>query len=193
MDNPLARKNARTGLIVLAVVVGMGGVSFAAVPMYRVFCQMTGFGGTPLVSATLPGTVLARTIQVRFNADVGQNLSWDFAPEQRQITVRLGQRGLTAYRAHNPENKAVTGVAVYNVTPPKAGKYFHKIECFCFGEQTLQPKQTVSMPVMFYVDPALDKDPNMRDVTSITLSYTFYQAGTKALDEAMDAFYNEAN
>lgn len=193
MDNHLARKNARTGLIVMAVVAGMVGLSFASVPLYRLFCQMTGFEGTPGVASALPNRISERKIQIRFNADVGQNLSWDFAPEQRQITVKLGQKGLTAYSAHNPEPHPVTGVAVYNVTPLKAGKYFHKIECFCFGEQTLQPGQKVSMPVVFYVDPALEDDPNMSEVETITLSYTFYRAGTKALDDAMDAFYNEGN
>ena len=134
-----------------------------------------------------------RMITIRFNADVGRDMPWHFRPEQRHISVHLGQRALAAYHADNPTHRTITGMAIYNVTPPKVGRYFHKIECFCFGEQTLAAGQNVSMPVVFYVDPALDEDPNMRDVTDITLSYTFYETGTKALDEAMDAFYNRAD
>lgn len=186
----VAQKNARTGLIVLAVVVGMIGLSFAAVPMYRLFCQVTGFGGTTQTAESLPDVVLDRTMTINFNADTAQNFGWDFTPEMRRIDVQLGARGLTAFRARNPENVPTTGTALYNVTPLKAGKYFHKIQCFCFDEQTLQPGEDVSMPVLFYVDPAMNDDPNMNDVKVITLSYTFYPAGSKTLDDALEAFYD---
>lgn len=189
-DPELARKNARLGLRVLAVVVGMVGLSFASVPLYSLFCKVTGFGGTPIITADLPDTVLEREMRIQFNADTGRNMPWAFKPEQREITVKLGQKGLAAYHAKNPLKEAVTGTAVYNVTPLKAGKYFHKIACFCFDEQVLEAGQDVSMPVMFYVDPALDADPNMKDVQSITLSYTFYRAESKELDSALEAFYN---
>ena len=133
----------------------------------------------------------ARIVTVKFNASTDRNLPWDFRPEQRSVDVQLGQRGLTAYQSKNEARKPTTGTAVYNVTPLKVGKYFHKIQCFCFDEQTLNPGQTVDMPVMFYVDPAMNDDPNMDDVQSITLSYTFYKAQSSELDEALETFYNE--
>jgi cytochrome c oxidase assembly protein subunit 11 len=189
----LTRKNARTGLAVLAAVFIMLGVSFAAVPMYRLFCQVTGFGGTTMVSETLPDKVLERRVTIKFNADTGRNMPWDFKPVQREITIQLGQRGLAAYTAHNRATKPIGGTAVYNVTPLKAGPYFNKIQCFCFDEQVLQPGQTVDMPVLFFVDPAMNDDPNMDDVSTITLSYTFYESHSKALEDALEAFYNTEN
>lgn len=186
----LIRKNRRMGLIVVATVVGMIALSFAAVPLYSLFCRMTGFDGTPLRAAALPDTILDRTVTIKFNADTDRNLPWDFKPEQREITVRLGERGLTAYQAHNRTGQPVTGTALYNVTPDKVGKYFQKIECFCFAEQLLEPGQTMHMPVMFFIDPAMNDDPNMNDVTTITLSYTFYKVDTPELDKAMEGFYN---
>lgn len=189
-DEELVRKNRRMGLIVLATVAGMIILSFASVPLYSLFCRLTGFDGTPIRSAVLPARVLDRTVIIKFNADTDRNLPWDFKPEMREITVRLGEQGLAAYEAHNRTAQAVTGSALYNVTPDKAGKYFHKIACFCFTEQTLKPGERVSMPVMFFVDPAMNDDPNMKDVTTITLSYTFYKAETKELDQALEGFYN---
>ena len=189
-DSDLTRKNARTGLIVLAVVIGMIGLSFASVPLYRLFCQVTGFGGTTMVSKDLPGTILDRTITIHFNADVSRSMPWTFKPEQRSVEVKLGERGLTAFMAYNKADVPVTGTAIYNVTPLKAGKYFHKIQCFCFDAQTLQPGERVDMPVVFFVDPALNDDPNLSDVKTITLSYSFFPADSKELEEAMQAFYN---
>lgn len=189
----LVKKNARTGLIVLGVVFGMIGVSFAAVPLYSLFCRVTGFGGTTQVSETLPDVVLEREVVVKFNADTGRNMPWDFVPEQREIPVKLGQRGLASFLAHNKTPNPVTGTAIYNVTPLKAGKYFHKIQCFCFDEQLLEPGQEMSMPVLFYIDPAMDADPNMEDVSTITLSYTFFKSETKELEDALEGFYNEEN
>lgn len=192
-DPELARRNAKTGLRVLAVVVGMIGLSFASVPLYSLFCQVTGFGGTTMRAESLPDTVLEREVVIRFNADTDRNMPWIFKPEMREIKVRLGEKGLTAYHASNPAKLPVAGTAVYNVTPEKAGKYFHKIQCFCFDEQILAPGQDVSMPVLFYVDPALNEDPNLADVKTITLSYTFYRAESEALDRALEAFYNADN
>lgn len=189
-NNELIRKNARTGLMVLGGVFIMIGVSFAAVPLYDLFCRVTGFDGTPLVSAALPDTIIDRDVTIRFNADTGRNMPWDFRPEMKEVTVKLGQKGLTNFYAHNRMNKPVSGTAVYNVTPPKAGKYFHKMQCFCFGLQTLEAGQSVDMPVVFYVDPSMNADQNMNDVKEITLSYTFYEADSKELDTAMKAFYN---
>jgi len=187
----LARKNARTGLAVLAFVIFMVGVSFAAVPLYDLFCRVTGFGGTPQVSEALPDQVLDRTVSVKFNADTSRDMPWRFRPEQREVEIRIGQRGLTAYEAYNPKAEPTGGTAIYNVTPLKVGKYFHKIQCFCFDEQILEAGQRVSMPVMFYVDPAMAEDPNMDDVTTITLSYTFFALGSEELDEALEAYYNK--
>lgn len=190
-DAELIRKNKRTGLIVLAVVAGMTALAFASVPLYSLFCRVTGFGGTTQVAETLPSQVLERTVTIKFNADKGRDMPWDFKPAMREITLPVGARGLAAFEAANPTDKPVTGTALYNVTPLKAGKYFHKIQCFCFDEQTLQPGEKVSMPVVFYIDPAFDEDPGMNEVHTITLSYTFFKTESKALEDALDGFYNE--
>jgi cytochrome c oxidase assembly protein subunit 11 len=186
----LIRKNARTGLTVLAVVAFMIGLSFASVPLYSLFCRVTGFDGSPVVSEALPDKIIDREVTIRFNADTGRGMPWEFRPEMKEIRVRLGQKGLASFMAHNRLNKATSGTALYNVTPSKAGKYFHKIQCFCFDRQTLEPGQRVDMPVVFYIDPAMNDDPNMADVNEITLSYTFYEADSKELDTAMEGFYN---
>lgn len=186
----LAAKNRRVGLTVLAVALSMLGLAFASVPLYRLFCQVTGYGGTTQVAQALPTRILDRQVTVRFDANVSPTLDWTFKPELNHIPVRLGERGVIAYRARNRANHAVTGTAVYNVTPVKAGPYFHKIQCFCFGEQVLQSGEDVSMPVLFFVDPAMNDDPNLADVTEITLSYTFFKAETSELEEALDKFYN---
>ncbi len=190
-DQDLIRKNARTGLAVFSVILVMIGLSFAAVPLYSLFCKVTGFDGTTRTATTLPDNILDRTVTIRFNADTGHGMMWDFRPELLETTVRLGEKGLAAFHAKNRLATPSAGTALYNVTPLKAGKYFHKIQCFCFDEQILQPGQDVSMPVMFFVDPSMNDDPDMEDVTSITLSYTFYPAESKALEAALDAFYNE--
>ena len=190
-DDDLVQKNARMGLIVLAIVIGMTGLAFASVPLYSLFCRVTGFAGTTQVAEQLPDQVLDRQVIIKFNTDTGRNMPWSFKPDMREITVKLGERGLTSFTARNPKDHAVAGTALYNVTPPKAGQYFHKIQCFCFDEQTLEPQQTVSMPVMFFVDPKMNDDPNMNDVKVITLSYTFYQAETEELESAIEGFYND--
>lgn len=187
----MTRKNARLGLSVLAVVIGMAALAYASVPLYTLFCRVTGFGGTTQTANAFPDTVLERTITVQFNADIDRNLPWDFEPEQRSIEVKIGQKGLTAFSAHNRSGKPVAGSAIYNVTPLKVGKYFHKVQCFCFDEQILAPGQQVSMPVLFYIDPKIDEDPNMRDVKTITLSYTFYKAESEELEDALEGFYNQ--
>lgn len=191
-DAELIAKNKRMGLSVLAVVGLMLGVSFAAVPLYDAFCRITGFGGTTQEAASYPDQVLDRTVQIRFNADTGRSMPWNFRQTQNAVDVQLGQRGLTSYVAQNPTGQPVAGTAVYNVTPLKAGKYFTKVQCFCFDEQILSPGQKVDMPVMFYVDPAMQDDPNMDDVKVITLSYTFFKTESKELEEALEAFYDSA-
>ena len=166
--------NRKTALIVSGVVAGMVGMSFAAVPAYRAFCQVTGWNGTTQRASAGADRTLARTILVRFDATVGQGLAWRFKPEQVSQTLRIGETGLAFYEAENLTARPVTGRASYNVSPAKAGIYFKKIECFCFTEQTLQPGEKVSMPVTYFVDPALADDANLDDVQTITLSYTFF-------------------
>ena len=183
-------KNTKTLLSVIVVVASMAGLAFASVPLYRLFCQVTGFAGTTQVSDTLPDKVLDRKITVRFNSDISQSLPWEFKPEQRKMSVNVGQQGLINFKALNESSKPTTGTAVYNVTPLKAGKYFHKTQCFCFDEQTLTPGESMNMPVLFYIDPTIADDRNMDDVRDITLSYSFFPAQSKELDSALEEFYN---
>jgi cytochrome c oxidase assembly protein subunit 11 len=173
----------------VSVVVGMLGLTAAAVPLYRLFCQVTGYGGTTQRAAAAPTQGLDRTITVRFNADVDPALPWSFQPEQRQIEVRIGEQSLAYYRARNRSDHPVVGQAVYNVTPFKAGPYFDKIACFCFDEQVLGPGEEVDMPVSFYVDPEILNDPDTRNMHTITLSYTFFliEDETKALETDREA------
>lgn len=183
-------KNTKTLFSVFGIVFLMVGLAFASVPLYRLFCQVTGFGGTTMRAEALPGTVLDREVVIKFDANTSRNINWSFKPEKHQETVKLGQQGLIAFIAENKDKTPTAGTALYNVTPNKAGKYFHKIQCFCFGEQILNPGQEMSMPVMFYVDPKMADDRNMDDVTSITLAYTFFPAESEELDKALEAFYN---
>ena len=163
----------RTAIIAAALAIGMVGVSFAAVPLYRAFCQVTGFGGTPLKADAAPGAV-AGQIGVRFDANIDPRLPWKFVPDQETVRIHPGARTTIYYDATNYTARATTGQAIFNVTPEIAGKYFSKIECFCFTEQTLKPGQSVKMPVVFFVDPKLRDDPDTRTIDEITLSYTFY-------------------
>lgn len=168
-------KKRMTALVLSGVVFGMVGVSFASVPLYRLFCEVTGYGGTPkTVGVSAPGTVSDHVVTVRFDANVNRELPWRFRPEQRQVTVKLGEERLIHYEAVNLSDRPVSGTATFTVTPYKAAQYFAKMECFCFTEQRLEPGQTVSMPVIFYVDPVMLEDRNAQDVTVITLSYTFF-------------------
>jgi cytochrome c oxidase assembly protein subunit 11 len=155
----------------------MVGVSFASVPLYRLFCQVTGYGGTPNVVAASPAmTVSDAVITVRFDANTMHSLPWKFKPVVRKMTVRLGEANVAFYRARNLGTEPVRGTAVFNVIPFKAGPFFSKIECFCFSEQTLQAGESVDLPVQFFVDPGIALDPDTRDLKEITLSYTFYRS-----------------
>jgi|TARA_R110002126_G_scaffold13118_7_gene57287 cytochrome c oxidase assembly protein subunit 11 len=187
----IAQKNKRLARGVFLAVFIMVGLAYASVPLYSIFCQVTGFGGTTQFSESAPATdkIRERTIRVNFSADINHNLYWDFRAGEHTTTVNVGAQGLTHFVAKSNDDKPSAGTALYNVTPLKAGKYFHKIECFCFGEQILQPNQEVQMPVLFYIDPSFDDDPHMKDVSLITLSYTFYRAESDALDAAMEEFY----
>lgn len=176
------RKNARTAMVLSAVVVGMVGLSFASVPLYRLFCQVTGFGGTTQVAEAAPGAgPVDRVIEVRFNADVDPALPWAFQPVQRSVSVKVGEPGLAYYRARSLSDRPVVGTASFNVTPLKAGLYFNKVQCFCFEEQRLEPGQEMDMAVSFFIDPEIAEDRNLDEVKTITLSYTFFrQPGAEA-------------
>jgi cytochrome c oxidase assembly protein subunit 11 len=168
---------SRTALILTLLVFGMTGMAFASVPLYRLFCQVTGFNGTPVRAAAAPGAT-AGHIGVRFDANINSALPWTFEPEQERISIAPGARTRALYRAHNLTARTTTGRAVFNVSPALAGQYFSKIECFCFTEQTLKPGEVVDMPVIFFVDPKLREDPATKDIDEITLSYTFYPVET---------------
>jgi cytochrome c oxidase assembly protein subunit 11 len=172
----LRRRNVTVMLSLVGLVGFMTGLSFAAVPLYDLFCRVTGFGGTTQVATALPERVVDRQVRVRFNADVNAQLGWTFRPEVREVTVRPGEPATVLYVAQNTSKAPVVGTATYNVTPEKAGIHFAKIQCFCFTEQLLQPGERIEMPVTFFVDPTIADDPKMGDVTTITLSYTFFRA-----------------
>jgi cytochrome c oxidase assembly protein subunit 11 len=173
----MAVSNVKTGFLAAGLAVSMVGVGFAAVPLYRLFCQVTGFGGTTMrVDAAQAATVAVsnKTIVVRFDANQRGGLPWEFKPERPTDTVSIGAKDMSIYIAKNLSNEPVTGTATFNVTPALAGQYFNKIQCFCFTEQTLKPGEQVRMPVLFYVDPKIMTDPETKDIEEITLSYTFY-------------------
>ena len=172
-------RTTRTGLLAGLLATTMVGVSFAAVPLYEIFCEATGFGGTPLRADSAPGAV-AGEVGVRFDANISPTLPWKFQPVERTVRIQPGARTQALYRATNMTARATTGTAVFNVTPTKAGQYFSKIECFCFSEQTLKGGQSVDMPVVFFVDPKIRTDPATRDIDEITLSYTFYPVESPA-------------
>ncbi len=165
----------RTALMAVGVVVGMGSLAWASVPFYNWFCRVTGYGGTTAVAEAGSDAVLDRTIKIRFDASLDRGMPWTFRPTQREVEIRIGETGIATYEATNPTDRVVAGSASYNVAPFQAGGYFTKIECFCFTEQVLQPGESVSMPVTFYVDPAIVEDRDAEAVHTITLSYTFYE------------------
>lgn len=158
----------------VAAVAVMTGATFAAVPLYKLYCQVTGYGGTTQKAIAPSTTMLDRSITVRFDANVTPGMKWKFEPLQRTMDVKLGENALAFYKATNTSDVAITGTAAFNVAPDVAGIHFSKVECFCFKEQTLQPGESIEMPVSFFVAPALAKDPDAARLTSITLSYTFY-------------------
>jgi cytochrome c oxidase assembly protein subunit 11 len=169
-----AGRNRRTALLLASIIPAMLGLSAASVPLYRLFCQITGYGGTTRTADETPGAAVGEPITVSFNADVSPDLPWAFRPMQRSVAVRPGEERLVFYEAINQGDRPVIGAAVFNVTPFKAGAYFNKLQCFCFEEQTLEPGERVEMGVSFFLDPALLDDEDARSVKQITLSYTFY-------------------
>ncbi len=172
----LRRRNHKCLVVLTAVVFGMAGLAYASVPLYRIFCQVTGYGGTTQQAASVPGVEVERIITVRFDSNVSPTLPWHFAPAQPLVEVKVGESGLAFFTARNLSDTSITGTAVFNVTPLKVGKYFNKIDCFCFTEQILAPGQEMDMPVSFFVDPTIMNDINMGEIKTITLSYTFLRA-----------------
>ncbi|WP_340589407.1 cytochrome c oxidase assembly protein [Erythrobacter alti] len=180
----LETRNRRTMLLAFGAALAMLGLGYAAVPLYDLFCRVTGFGGTTQVATEaeadtaerLAASAGGKSYSIRFDANTARDMPWDFRPTQVTDRVAIGQRDMATYIARNMSDVAITGTATFNVEPEQAGRYFNKIQCFCFTEQTLQPGQEIRMPVLYYVDPAVLDDPNMQDVEQITLSYTFHRA-----------------
>lgn len=190
---PRLQGKNRTLVQLVAVVVTMGSLSFAAVPFYDWFCRVTGYGGTPSVAEAAPDVILDQTVKVRFDASVEQGMPWSFKPVARSMQIRIGETGLAFYEAHNPTDRVIGGTASFNVFPDTAGGYFTKIECFCFTEQVLQPGETVQMPVTFFVDPTIVDDPDAKFVHEIVLSYTFHETPLPEDQAALQSATDDAS
>ncbi|MEW4448402.1 cytochrome c oxidase assembly protein [Qipengyuania sp. JC766] len=181
---PVDQKNLRVALLAFAGAAAMLGLGYAAVPLYELFCRVTGFGGTTQVATEGEADLAARmaasaggqVYSIRFDASTARTVPWTFKPVQSTRTVQIGQRDLAFYTARNNSDQPITGTATFNVEPEQAGAYFNKIQCFCFTEQTLQPGEEMRMPVLYFIDPKALDDPNMEGVEQITLSYTFHKA-----------------
>ena len=174
-----ADRNARLAWRLAGVVGGMLALAYAASPLYEIFCKATGFAGTPVAAVAGERPIIARTVQVRFDSNVDPNLPWRFQPLEREVKVRLGEEHLTTFRVTNVSQRPIVGTSTYNVTPEPAGPWFNKLQCFCFTEQLLMPGQSIDMPVVFFVDPEMDKDRRYDNVRTVTLSYTFFEAKTE--------------
>lgn len=170
------KRNRRMLLSLTALTAGMLGLAYASAPLYRLFCQVTGFGGATIRAEAAPSQSGTRLVTVRFDANTDPALPWKFEPMQPSVTAKLGETMLIFYRAKNQSDQPVTGMATYNVTPLKTGGIFTKLACFCFEQQTLQPGEEVEMPVSFFIDPTMNEDKTLNDVKTITLSYTFFRA-----------------
>jgi len=175
-QQPNKKRMAMTAGIVVATVIGMTGLGFAAVPLYDAFCKITGYGGTTQEAAAAPSQILERRINIRFDSNVAPGLPVEFAPSQRSESIRIGETGLAFYRVRNTSDQPVIARATYNVTPHVAGPYFAKLECFCFTDRTIAAGEEAELPVVFFVDPELVNDPDTRDLETITLSYTFFRS-----------------
>ncbi|HEX9446846.1 MAG TPA: cytochrome c oxidase assembly protein [Dongiaceae bacterium] len=174
------RRNRRLMLVLSTVVVAMVGLAYASVPLYRIFCAVTGYQGTPRIASSDSSQVIGRMVTVTFTADVSNGLGWRFQPKQHQMQVQVGKSYLAFFEAENLENKPVTGRATYNISPDPYASYFTKTACFCFTQQTLQPGQKIDMPVSFYIDAEMAKDPTLSQINDVTLSYTFFRAADQA-------------
>jgi cytochrome c oxidase assembly protein subunit 11 len=183
----LAARNRNILMILVGLVAGMAGLAYASVPLYDLFCRVTGYAGTTQRADAAPGAVGARTITVTFNADVHSGLAWRFQPAQGKIAARTGLTYQAVYVAENPTDETITGTATFNVSPDVFGPYFVKIQCFCFERQTLKPHERVEMPVVFFIDPRMEEDSNLKRMTDVTLSYTFFRVEEPAdTDQSAD-------
>lgn len=188
----LQEKNRKVMRVMLSIVAVMTVLSFLSVPLYRLTCQVTGWSGTTQTAKADPTrTVIDHQVTVRFDTNTARDVPWTFRAEQGPVTVKAGADRLVSFLAVNNSDQPVTGTAIYNVTPLQAGKYFVKTQCFCFSKQTLQPHQKVHMPVSFFVDPKIAEDVDLKDLRTITLSYTFYRAQSTALEQATETFYDK--
>ena len=178
-NSTAGNRNRNAAILCVAVVGGMVGMAYAAVPLYQLFCQVTGYGGTTQRVEQYSDTILDQTITVRFDANTN-GVPWEFQPKQREVTLRLGETTQISYVSRNLSNVPTSGTATFNVSPARAGAYFNKVECFCFTEQELQPGQSYDMPVVFFVDPEIVKVPELKNLKTITLSYTFFPLEKKA-------------
>jgi cytochrome c oxidase assembly protein subunit 11 len=184
-DATLRRRNTRVVLVSLGLLAAMSGLVVASVPLYRLFCEVTGYGGTTQTATAAPDAVPDTAITVRLDANVNAGLPWRFAPAEREVTLALGETATMIYRAENLSDRPIVGTATFNVTPFAAGPYFNKIECFCFIEQKLEPGESTELPVTFFIDPAILDDPDANYLRTITLSYTFFRlSGQDAVPEA---------
>ena len=172
-DSKSKRANARVAMFGAGLALSMVGAAYAAVPLYQLFCQVTGYGGTTQRVDSYSDRILDRDITVRFDANTS-GIPWEFSPKQRSVTLKIGETTQISYLAHNRTDRTVTGSATFNVSPSLAGAYFNKVECFCFTETTLKPGESLDMPVVFYVDPDIVEQPELKDIKTITLSYTFF-------------------
>ena len=187
------KSNSRIVGMCVGIVLGMGGLAYASVPLYELFCQVTGYGGTTQqvdAEAAAGIAVIDRDINVRFDANTASSLDWNFAPEERQVTLKLGEQKLINYVAKNLSDEPIVGMASFNVTPQSVGVFFNKIECFCFTDTYIEPGGTLEMPVTFYVDPEMDQEKAMKALKTITLSYTFYESETSP-EEALEEIEEE--
>jgi cytochrome c oxidase assembly protein subunit 11 len=185
-DAAMSARNRRVAVICAAVGFSMLGMAYAAVPLYDLFCRVTGYGGTTQRAERPADTTLSRSMTVRFDANVGGGLKWEFAPVSAPQTLPIGENGLAFYRVTNTSDRPIVGTATYNVAPEQAGVYFNKLECFCFTEQRLEPGESMEMPVSYFVDPEIVKDPDASRLSMITLSYTFYEVKKPAAAAAAD-------
>jgi cytochrome c oxidase assembly protein subunit 11 len=180
-ENALKSQNKKSIIIISFIVLFMLSLSFAAVPLYDIFCRVTGFGGTTQIASTAPGSTGHPDINVRFESSTSSSLNWDFFAKSKVVTIPIGEEKTIFYFAKNLSDKPIVGTATFNVTPAKVGQYFMKIDCFCFVEQLLKPGESMNMPVTFFIDPDIYKDENVKEVNEITLSYTFM----KSMDQSL--------
>lgn len=187
----LQRRNKKTGMIVLGVIAGMVLLSYASVPLYRIFCQVTGYGGQANMGKEATGEIFDREMTIRFNSDVNPNLPWEFKSDVPSIKLKVGQEALVTFTARNLSREAVAGTAMYSISPMATGVYLNKTQCFCFNYQLIAPGETVQFPVVLHIDPKIMEDRQQEDVKTMTLSYTFFKADSPELEEALEAFYND--